>query len=117
MAQRLFLQTTADLLNVMNADDDYIIEIFKIIAETQSANDAEDILSNGMTTSPVSSIGSSSQSSPNNINGLDCEVFDKNEANVFAEPLKVISDSIVVFKSTFETRHKVVNFVNSYKVC
>lgn len=103
MAQRLFLQYTADLLSIMKADDDYIIAIFKAIAETQSAS------ANIDTSDGNASINS-------NGNGGDSEIFDKNEANVFAEPLKAISDNIVIYKSTFSSRHKVMNVVNTYKV-
>lgn len=104
MAQRLFLQYTADLLNVMKADDDYIIAVFKAVAETQLAAANID-----------TSDGNASTISNSTANG-DLEVFDKNEANVFAEPLRAISDNIVIYKSTFSNRHKVMNVVNTYKI-
>lgn len=104
MAQRLFLQYTADLLNVMKADDDYIIAVFKAVAECQLA--AANIDSSDGNTSTISNSTASS----------DLEVFDKNEANVFAEPLRAISDNIVIYKSTFSNRHKVMNVVNTYKI-
>ncbi|XP_037935306.1 thyroid adenoma-associated protein homolog isoform X2 [Teleopsis dalmanni] len=98
MAQRLFLQAIADVLLSTKASDEYIIDIFNIITDIYSPN----------------------QSNNNDIKNseivTDLEVFDKNEVNVFAEPIKVIYDIIVVFKNSFNERPKVLDIVckNAY---
>lgn len=104
MAQRLFLQYTADILVAIKADDNYILDIFKIITETQALASFLDE-------------GVGSQNSNSNTSSVDLEIFDKIETNVFAEPLKAIADSIVIFKNTFNKRIKVMKTVNNYKVC
>ncbi|XP_046803544.1 thyroid adenoma-associated protein homolog isoform X4 [Lucilia cuprina] len=120
MAQRLFLQYTADLLLNYRMDDTYILDIFKLITScltTQClAKDDDDQHSSSSSSGGGgsgggggggSSIGSCSSST-------DVEIFEKNEANVYAEPLKAITDTVVVFKCTFRLRPKVVRFVESY---
>lgn len=109
MAQRLFLQSIADQLEEMRADDNYIIDIFKAIIETVTLGIGADDDGNHST----SGSGSGSNSSSSTVG--DLEVFDKHEANVFAEPQKVISDAIVVFKNTFRTRPKVLSYVGKAK--
>ncbi|XP_065363222.1 tRNA (32-2'-O)-methyltransferase regulator THADA isoform X2 [Calliphora vicina] len=108
MAQRLFLQHTADLLLNYRMDDTYILDIFKLITScltTQCLAKEDD----GQNSTPSSS-GSVSVA----IASSDVEIFEKMEANVFAEPLKAITDTVVVFKCTFRLRPKVVRFVESY---
>ncbi|XP_018794647.1 PREDICTED: thyroid adenoma-associated protein homolog [Bactrocera latifrons] len=107
MAQRLFLQSIADQLEEMRADDNYIIQIFKVINETATLGIGADEDVNNATN------GSSSGSNSSASTVGDLEVFDKNEANIFAEPQKVIYDAIVVFKNTFTTRPKVLSFVGA----
>lgn len=122
MAQRLFLQYTADLLLNFRLDDSYILDIFKLItssltsqyfskdhhtAVAVAANDDEHSSSSSSSCSVGVSISSSAAAT-------DVEIFEKNEANVFAEPLKAITDTCVVFKCTFRLRPKVVRFVESY---
>ncbi|XP_014094580.2 tRNA (32-2'-O)-methyltransferase regulator THADA [Bactrocera oleae] len=109
MAQRLFLQSIADQLEEMRVDDSYIIEIFKAINETVTLGIGDDEDSNNSTN------GSSSGSNGSASAFCDLEVFDKNEANIFAEPQKVIYDAIVVFKNTFTTRPKVLRYVGEVK--
>lgn len=109
MAQRLFLQSIADQLEEMRVDDSYIIEIFKAINETVTLGIGDDEDSNNSTN------GSSSGSNSSASAFCDLEVFDKNEANIFAEPQKVIYDAIVVFKNTFTTRPKVLRYVGEVK--
>ncbi|XP_055912473.1 thyroid adenoma-associated protein homolog [Eupeodes corollae] len=105
MAQRLFLQYTADLLNAMKADDDYLIDVFKAVAESQ------------LTAANIDPSDGNASTISNSTSNGDLEVFDKNEANVFAEPLRAIADNIVIYKSTFSNRHKVMHVVNTYKIC
>ncbi|XP_011194015.1 thyroid adenoma-associated protein homolog [Zeugodacus cucurbitae] len=109
MAQRLFLQSIADQLEEMRADDNYIIEIFKTINETVTLGIGVDEDGNSSTTGS----GSGSNSSSSTVG--DLEVFDKHEANIFAEPQKVIYDAVVVFKNTFATRPKVLSYVGEAK--
>ncbi|XP_017474797.1 PREDICTED: thyroid adenoma-associated protein homolog isoform X1 [Rhagoletis zephyria] len=105
MAQRLFLQSTADKLEAMRADDNYILDIFKIINEALSLGIGADEDSSG------SMNGSNSSSSTTG----DLEIFDKHEANVFAEPQKAMLDAIVVFKTSFKTRPKILSYLEEAK--
>lgn len=124
MAQRLFLQYTADLLLNYRMDDTYILDIFKLITSCLTtqylAKDDDDQHSSSSSSGGGGGVGVTTPStSIGNVNGIsslatDVEIFEKNEANVFAEPLKAITDCVVVFKFTFRLRPKVVRFVESY---
>ncbi|XP_004536382.1 thyroid adenoma-associated protein homolog [Ceratitis capitata] len=106
MAQRLFLQYMVDQLQACRADDNYIIEIFKLMHEVLSLGIAADEDCNS------SAFGSNSSSS----SAVDFEVFDKNEANVYAEPQKAIADTYVVFKNTFKTRPRLLSRIAELEV-
>lgn len=138
MAQRLFLQYTADLLQNYRMDDTYILDIFKLItscltsqylAKDDDSDHHSSSLSSGgggggggvnaTTTTITTSTGNGKGNGGGSNSGSsslahDVEIFEKNEANVFAEPLKAITDCVVVFKCTFRLRPKVVRFVESY---
>lgn len=100
MAQRLFLQNSADILLAFRMDDNYILDIFKIIVTNFSTQSSKK--------------DDGSHSSGENSNSSDAEVFEKNEANVFAEPSKVIFDAAVVFKNTFKSRLKITRFIDNF---
>lgn len=110
MAQRLFLQYTADLLINYRMDDTYILDVFKLITTCLTSQcltkDDDDQHSSSSSSGGVGATFATSST--------DIEIFEKNEANVFAEPLKAITDTVVVFKCTFRLRPKVVRFVESY---
>ncbi|XP_054727416.1 thyroid adenoma-associated protein homolog isoform X1 [Anastrepha obliqua] len=105
MAQRLFLQSTADKLEAMRADDNYILDIFKLINET---------LSLGISTDDDSNSSANSSNSGSSTAG-DLEVFEKHEANVYAEPQKAIIDAAVIFKGTFKSRPKILSYIEKTK--
>lgn len=107
MAQRLFLQFIADLILGFKMDDIFILDMFKLITSCLSAQCFRKDYDDQQSTSSSSS-GSFGQTSGS------VEIFEKQEANVYAEPLKAITDTVVVFKCTFKLRPKVVRFVDSY---
>ncbi|KAM7347162.1 thyroid adenoma-associated protein homolog isoform 2-T2 [Cochliomyia hominivorax] len=117
MAQRLFLQYTADLLLNYRLDDTYILDIFKLITSSLSTqylakdNKDNDDDQHSSSSSSSCSMGVSISATSGT---TDVEIFEKNEANVFAEPLKAITDTVVVFKYTFRLRPKVVRYVESF---
>ena len=107
MAQRMFLQATADVLNELKTDETYILDVFVSICNDFGLEiDAEGGATN------QNSAGNSSQTI-SSLNDLD--VFDKNETNDFGEPLRVAMDAIVVFKNTFADRPKILQKVLEYK--
>lgn len=95
VAQILFLQYTANILKCLKMDDDYILDIYKIIVSqwSVSSNDQQDSSSSTI---------------------ADVEIFDKSEANDFAEPLTVVKDAVYVFTTTFQTNSKVLEHIHSY---
>lgn len=102
VAQCIFLQYTAELLesSAIADKDDFILEVFKIITKESSvaAVAADD----------------NSQKNTNDCSLMDVEVFNKNESNVFAEPLTIAMDAVRIFKLIFQKHSKIVQYVNDY---
>uniref|UniRef100_A0A1I8Q5H7 tRNA (32-2'-O)-methyltransferase regulator THADA n=1 Tax=Stomoxys calcitrans TaxID=35570 RepID=A0A1I8Q5H7_STOCA len=95
IAQRVFLQHTAELLILYKLDDDFVLNVFKIIIseEAIASNDQQN------NTSKI----------------IDIEIFDKSEANDFAEPATVVKDAAEIFERNFKMHDKVLEFLQTYK--
>ncbi|XP_075155703.1 thyroid adenoma-associated protein homolog [Haematobia irritans] len=97
LAQRLFLQYTVELLKFYKLDDDFVLDIFRIIISDAS----------------TSSVTNNRQNE--SCNNLDIEIFDKSEANDFAEPLTIVKDAVEIFEQNFQMHSKVVEFLKTHK--
>ncbi|XP_067637343.1 tRNA (32-2'-O)-methyltransferase regulator THADA isoform X3 [Eurosta solidaginis] len=112
MVQRLFLQSIADQLETMRADDNYIMDIIKIIKETLTVGTGGSMDTNDDDGTATSNSSNSSDTSTTS----DMDIFDKNEANVYAEPRKALLDAIVVFETTFKLRPRIINCLKEAKI-
>ncbi|XP_073835373.1 thyroid adenoma-associated protein homolog isoform X2 [Musca autumnalis] len=96
VVQRVFLQYTADLLLRYEASDDYIKDIFTIIVKHYV-------------------LAQNAETSHNTPSLIDVEIFDKSEANDFAEPFTVVKDATEIFAHSFHSRTKVVEYLKTYQ--
>lgn len=80
----------------MKADDSYITEIFTSICNNFEQQQKSQEL----------------ETESDATNNLDLDIFDKNEANGFGEPLKIIFDAKVVFKNSFKSLFKEAIFTD-----